>query len=127
MTALLSFALIVGAFCAFAFILGKIRKSEVKIADSTFWFLFAVSLVLMAIFPQIVFFFSGIFAIESPANFVFLYVIGALVIREFYSTVELSQLRSKLAALAQAEALHQVELNKKVLEKIDSTQESDIR
>lgn len=109
MTILFSMSLIIGAFCTFAFVLRKIRKSEVKIADSTFWFLFALSLVLMAIFPQIVFFFSDVFAIESPANFVFLYVIGALVIREFYSTVELSQLRSKLAALVQAAALREAE------------------
>ena len=105
MTGLFTVALVLGAFCTFAFVLRKIRKSEVKIADSTFWFLFAASLVLLAVFPQIAFFFSDLFAIESPANFVFLYVIAALVIREFYSTVELSQLRSKLTALVQAEAL----------------------
>lgn len=107
MTILFKVALIGGAICALAFVLRRIRKSEVKIADSTFWFLFAVSLVLLALFPQIAFFFSDLLAIESPANFVFLYVIAALVIREFNSTVELSQLRSKLAALAQEQALRE--------------------
>lgn len=105
MTILLTVALVAGALCAFVFVLRKIRKSEIKIADSTFWFLFAASLVLLAVFPQIAFFFSGLLAIESPANFVFLYVVAVLVIREFYSTVELSQLRGKLTALAQEEAL----------------------
>lgn len=110
MTILFKVALIVGAFCTFAFVLCKIRKSEVKIADSTFWFLFAASLVLLALFPQIAFFFSDVLAIESPANFVFLYVIAALVIREFFLTVELSQLRSKLTSLVQAEALRDTEV-----------------
>lgn len=109
MTILFKVALIVGALCSFAFILTKIRRAEIKIADSTFWFLFAASLVLLALFPQVAFFFSDLFGIESPANFVFLYVIAALVIREFYSTVELSQLRSKLTALVQAEALRDIE------------------
>ncbi|TNU89960.1 DUF2304 domain-containing protein [Eggerthella lenta] len=109
MTILFKVALIGGAVCAFAFVLRRIRKSEVKIADSTFWFLFAVSLVLLALFPQIAFFFSDLLAIESPANFVFLYVIAALVIREFNSTVELSQLRSKLAALAQEQVLREAQ------------------
>lgn len=97
--------LILGAICALALILKKIRKAEIKIADSTFWFLFAASLVLLAVFPQIAFFFSDLFAIESPANFVFLYVVAVLLIREFTSTVEISKLRNKLASLVQEEAL----------------------
>ena len=79
----------------FGLILRKIRKAEVTIADSTFWFLFALSLVLMGVFRQIPFFFAELFSIESPANFVFVYVIAVLVIREFYATVEVSQLRAR--------------------------------
>ena len=30
-------ALIVGALCVFAFVLYKIRRSEIKVADSTFF------------------------------------------------------------------------------------------
>lgn len=110
MTILFKAALALGAFFTFAFVLRKIRKAEIKISDSTFWFLFAASLVLLALFPQIAFFFSDVFGIESPANFVFLYVIAALVIREFYATIELSQLRSTLTALVQAKALESVDL-----------------
>lgn len=97
--------LVVCAICAFAYILRKIRKSEITIADSTFWFLFAVSLVLLALFPQIAFFFSEALQIQSPSNFVFLYVIAVLVIREFLSTVELAKLRARLTTLTQREAL----------------------
>lgn len=107
MTVFFRVVLIVGALCVFAFILRKIRKSEIKIADSTFWFLFAASFVLLALFPQIAFFFSGILGVESPANFVFLYVIAVLLMREFISTVELSKLRNRLTALAQDEALRE--------------------
>lgn len=105
MTILFKIALVVGAVCVFAFILRKIRRSEIKISDSTFWFLFAASLVLLALFPHIAFFFSNVLGIESPANFVFLYVIAVLLIREFISTVEISKLRSRLATFAQNEAL----------------------
>lgn len=97
--------LIVGAICAFAFILRKIRKSEIKIADSTFWFLFAASLVLLAVFPQIANFFSNLLDIESPSNFVFLYVIAVLIIREFSMTVEVSKLRARISLLVQESAL----------------------
>lgn len=108
MSLLFSAALLISALLIFWLILRKIRRSEVTIADSTFWFLFALSLVLMGVFRQIPFFFAGIFGIESPANFVFAYVIAVLILREFYSTVEISQLRTRVRGLAQKEALRKM-------------------
>ena len=105
MSLLFSATLLFGALLTFWLILRKIRKAEVTIADSTFWFLFALSLVLMGVFRQIPFFFAHLFSIESPANFVFVYVIAVLVIREFYTTVEVSQLRAKVRSLVQHQAL----------------------
>ena len=105
MSLLFSVTLLAGALLTFWFILRKIRKAEVTIADSTFWFLFALSLVVMGVFREVPFFFADLFDIESPANFVFVYVIAVLVIREFYTTVEVSQLRAKERNLVQNEAL----------------------
>lgn len=108
MSLLFSATLLISALLIFWLILRKIRRSEVTIADSTIWFLFALSLVLMGVFRQIPFFFAGIFGIESPANFVFAYVIAVLILREFYSTVEISQLRARVRGLAQKEALRKM-------------------
>lgn len=105
MSLLFSATLLIGALLTFGLILRKIRKAEVTIADSTFWFLFALSLVLMGVFRRIPFFFADLFSIESPANFVFVYVIAVLVIHEFYATVEVSQLRAKVRNLVQNQAL----------------------
>ena len=105
MTLLFSMTLLVGALLSFYLILRKIRHAEVTIADSTFWFLFALTLVLMGVFRQIPFFFADVFGIESPANFVFVYVIAVLVLREFYTTVKVSKLQAKVNALVQREAL----------------------
>ena len=99
--------LIIGAVAALVYVLRKIRKSEIQIADSTCWFLFALSIAVLAVFPQIAFFFAGILSIESPANFVFLYIVAVLLIREFISTAEISQLRSKVANLTQEIALRE--------------------
>lgn len=107
MSPLFKALLIIGAVAALAYVLRKIRKSEIQIADSTFWFLFALSIVILAVFPQIAFFFSGILSIESPANFVFLYIVAVLVIREFISTTEISRLRAKVACLTQEMALRE--------------------
>ena len=105
MSLLFSATLLIGALLTFWFVLRIIRKAEVTIADSTFWFLFALSLVLMGVFREIPFFFANVFDIESPANFVFVYVIAVLVLREFYTTIEMSQLRAKVRNLVQNQAL----------------------
>ncbi len=109
MSAVFTIVLIIGAVCVFAYILRKIRKSEIKIADSTFWFLFAASLVLLAIFPQVAYYLSDLLQVQSPSNFVFLYVIAVLVIREFLTTVEISKLRARVALLTQQKALEDLE------------------
>lgn len=123
MSLLFSATLLISALLIFWLILRKIRRSEVTIADSTFWFLFALSLVLMGVFRQIPFFFAGVFGIESPANFVFAYVIAVLILREFYSTVEISQLRARVRRLAQKEALRKmvVEGEDEMMAKQDSS------
>jgi len=121
---LFSATLLIGALLTFGLILRKIRKAEVTIADSTFWFLFALSLVLMGVFRQIPFFFAELFSIESPANFVFVYVIAVLVIREFYATVEVSQLRAKVRNLVQNQALADVRERAKNAPDVNSAKEA---
>ena len=105
MSLLFSATLLVGALLTFWFVLRKIRKAEVTIADSTFWFLFALSLVLMGVFREIPFFFANVFDIESPANFVFVYVIAVLVMRDFSNTTKIAMLRKKIEGLIQEVAL----------------------
>ena len=124
MSLLFSATLLIGALLTFGLILRKIRKAEVTIADSTFWFLFALSLVLMGVFRQIPFFFAELFSIESPANFVFVYVIAVLVIREFYATVEVSQLRAKVRNLVQNQALADVRERAKNAPNVNSAKEA---
>ena len=124
MSLLFSATLLIGALLTFGLILRRIRKAEVTIADSTFWFLFALSLVLMGVFRQIPFFFAELFSIESPANFVFVYVIAVLVIREFYATVEVSQLRAKVRNLVQNQALADVRERAKNAPDVNSAKEA---
>lgn len=99
--------LVVCAALAVALMLRKIRKGQMAIADATFWFLFGLSLLVLAIFPQIAYFFSNLFNVESPSNFVFLYVIAVLFVKVFSLSAQVSQLRSKQAFLTQEVALEE--------------------
>lgn len=108
----LTIFLVICALVVFIFIAVKIRHEELSVASSVFWFFFVVSLLLLAIFPQIAFFFSGLFGIESPANFVFLYVIAVLLVRSFLDTVEITKLHAKVNTLVQEQALSKVAAEK---------------
>ena len=97
--------LILGALIVFVFVLRKLKKTEMSIANSVFWLLFAAALVVAAVFPTAVFFFSNLLGIESPSNFIFLGVIAFLFIKCFTLTVEVSNLKERLDVLAQEIAL----------------------
>ena len=97
--------LIFGAFVVFLFVLRKLKKTEMSIANSVFWLLFVASLLVFAVFPHIAYFFSDVLGIESPSNFIFLYVIALLLIKCFTLTVETSKLGEKINVLSQEVAL----------------------
>ena len=59
----------------------------------------------MALFPQIASFFAGLLGFQASANFVFVYVIAVLVMRDFSNTTEIAVLRKKVEGLIQEVAL----------------------
>lgn len=105
MSAILRILLVVGSILAFIFILRKIKKCQLEINDSIFWFVFAACLIIIAIFPQIVIWPSEVIGIDSPANFLFLVIIFVILIKQFMMTLQVGVLKGKLRSLAQTEAL----------------------
>ena len=105
MTASLRALLIVCAFLVLFFIIRKLRKSQIQVMDSIFWLLFSFSLVVLAIFPEIAFTLSKLLGFQAPVNFVMLYVIAILVMRDFSATVSNAALKAKVTALIQEIAL----------------------
>lgn len=105
----LRIALIFGAILMLAFVLLKIRRSQLKTSDSVFWFLFAGCLVVIAVFPQIVYWAASLIGIQSPVNLVYLIIIAILIIRLLMNSVEISLLRKQLKALVQQCALNDKE------------------
>lgn len=102
---MLTLLLVAGAALTLAFVILKVRKSEIKTSDTVFWFLFVACLLLLAIFPQIAFWLSDVFDVQSPANLVFLVIVAILLIKEFTASVEIAKLRSKVTYLVQEIAL----------------------
>ena len=97
--------LIVGALVVLIAIVHKVRGSNIKIADTTFWVVLSAIILIIAIFPQIPYFFSDLLGITSPANFVFFCMFVILLVYAFHQTLKISELRSKLIQLSQDIAL----------------------
>lgn len=97
--------LIVGSALVFLAIANSVRKSRIQMADSVFWVAFTLVILIIAIFPGIAYFFSNLLGFQSPSNFVFLLIIGLLLIREYQSSAQISVLRHKLEQVAQDVAL----------------------
>ena len=105
--------LILAAVLSFMFMISNIRRSRLRISDSIFWFLFAALLILLAVFPQIAYFFGGLLGIISTVNLVFLVIIALLLFRVFTLTLRVSELDGKIEELAQTIALKNMKDNEK--------------
>ena len=97
--------LIGGAVVILLVVIHSVHKRRILIDDSLFWIAFAVVLVVLGAFPQIVFFFARLFGFQSPANLVFAAITAVLIVKEFHTTAKLSILRDKVNQLAQEVAL----------------------
>ena len=68
--------------------------------------------ILVAVFPDPMFWLAELLGIQSPANMVFLFVIFILLIKTFNLTLEISQLQYKIQELVQKIALDENKKNK---------------
>ena len=109
--------LIVAAFIAFFYVVSQIRNSNLTIRDSIFWVFLSIILVLFAIFPGIVMFLSEQFGIESPTNFLYLLIIGLMIIRIYKLSVTVSTLNTKIKELTQSLAIQEYEASSKSKDK----------
>lgn len=126
MSGTLRIFLIIASLVTVAWILRKIRKLKVKMEDAIFWLIFSGILIVLAIFPEISYWFSRILGIESPANLVFLLVICLLLEKIFTLSIIMSQLEEKVSILSAEVALRSQDDKKnidEVKEKIDGENE----
>lgn len=93
-------------------VIRRIRKSRMQIDDAVFWVIFSGMLIMLAIFPQIMYILSHITGIQSPANLIFLMIIFVLILKSFSMSVKISILESKIIKLVQEMALKEKESQK---------------
>ena len=109
MTLTLRALLIIVSILATTGVLGRIRKAKMQIEDAVFWVLFSFLLILLAVVPRVLYFFTELLGMQSPANLLFLVIIGLLLMKVFSMSIKMSLLEEKLKTLAQNEALEKLE------------------
>ena len=108
MTLTLRALLIIVSILATTGVIGRIRKAKMQIEDAVFWVLFSFLLILLAVVPRVLYFFTELLGMQSPANLLFLVIIGLLLMKVFSMSIKLSLLEEKLKTLAQNEALEKL-------------------
>lgn len=101
--------LLIAAIGLIVFLLHSIKKSKMSIEDALFWMGFSFLILLMSIFPEIPSFLSDTIGFMSPVNFVFLFFIFVLIIRDFLSNRRISQLENRVKELTQQIALDRLD------------------
>lgn len=101
MSVSLRIILVIASILVAFYVLRKIRKAKLKIEYSLFWIVFSFLLLVISVFPKIATFFAKICGIQSPVNFVFLFMIFILLLHNFYLTFRTSHLENMIQNLTQ--------------------------
>lgn len=105
MNPVLRVLLILVTIIALGVVVRRIRKRKIRVSESVYWVVAAVVLLILAIFPQIAFFFSRLTGFLSPSNFVFVVLIALMLLKLFDQACDISVLTHKVEALSQEIAL----------------------
>lgn len=109
MTLALRIVLILAALIMLIFIVRKVRDSKVRLEDSLFWVCFAIIVLVLSVFPQILSALSKVAGTMAPVNFVFLLFIFILLIQSFNLSMRASKTDTKLRELTQQLAIEKFE------------------
>ncbi len=118
MSTTLRAVLLLCAFVAVMWISKKIYKSKVRLGDAIFWVCMAILVAILGIFPDIAAFCSRIIGIETPVNFVFLFIIALILEKLFTLSIKVSQLEDKITILTAEVALRSSDAEKRI-EKVE--------
>ena len=99
MTITLRIILIICSLIAFLLCITKIKQAKLKVENSVIWMIGSIILILMSIFSDAVEWISNRLGFMAPVNFVFLVIIGFLLIQLFIDNIRVSQLNEKIKDL----------------------------
>ena len=107
MPIILRILLFISSFLSFLFVTRRLKKSEVKLHDTTFWVILSMVFVVLSLFPGVVIWLAGLIGIQSPINLVFLIIIFCLLAHCFIQSLRFSALEDKFERFVEEDALRE--------------------
>ena len=105
--------MIVISLLVFVTIVRYIRKSKLTTQTAVIWILWSMGLVVISIFPGLIYNLVKLLGIVTPMNGLFMIMIFILYCLVFFLFLKVSILETKLMALAQDQAIHNKENEEK--------------
>lgn len=119
MSITLRIILIVGSLVSFILCVKRVRQSKMRVVDSITWVIGSFILILMSIFSNVVEWISIQLGFMAPVNFVFLMMIGFLLLESFVSNMKITELNEKIKNLNHYIALKEYAIKKNRSEEED--------
>ena len=107
MPIILRILLFISSFLSFLFVTRRLKKSEVKLHDTTFWVILSMVFVVLSLFPGVVIWLAGLIGIQSPINLVFLIIIFCLLAHCFIQSLRFSAVEDKFERFVEEDALRE--------------------
>ena len=102
---LIRICLIFGSLVTAWYILRRVRQAKVQIEDTIFWLMFSAALLI-----------ANLLGFMSPINFVYVVIIFLLLAKQFFMSIRLSQLDSKVRILTEQVALNEEKVEREKLD-----------
>ena len=106
---------ILAAFAAlitFVFVIDLLRRGVLREKYAVLWLFFSGAALLLAIFPAVLVWFTGMLGVAEPVNLLFFVTIVLLVLVSIQLSYELSRHEARIRRLAEEVALLQEEINR---------------
>ena len=107
MSATLRVLLILVSVMTAVFMARKLRKSQMQVFDTIYWYLFLLILIGMSLFPSVVTRVAGVIGVDSPVNLVYLVMIFLLFVQCFLLSTKVSGLEEKVKNLVEELAVRE--------------------
>lgn len=101
MTPLLRIEMILISVIMIIIVINSVNKKKMCIQYSLVWIFISLLLLVIAVFPEIVFFLCNILDIQTPSNLIYLAGIFALLLVNFYQTSIISKQSDRIKFLIQ--------------------------
>jgi hypothetical protein len=101
MSSVLRTILLIGSSGFFIFIVNMVRTRKLELKYALTWLITSFSFVILSLFPEVLYFITGLLHVELPVNALYLCIIFLLILIVFSLSVAVSRQALRIKTLVQ--------------------------